>query len=222
MQKITLTASKREQYGKQVRKLRAEGDVPAVAYGHGTDPIAIQINERQIDKVYKEAGSSRIINLDIDGGTHNAIFQEVQKDPRNGRLIHADFHLVRMNEKIKTEVPLHFVGESTAVYQDGGSLLKNLDTIEIEALPADLPESFEVDIAALDNFEKTIHVADLKVPAGVEILSDAEELIAKVEPPRSEEELAELEEPPTEQMPESEETSGENTSDQADQETNKD
>jgi large subunit ribosomal protein L25 len=109
-----------------------------------------------------------------------------------------------MDEKLKAEIPLHFVGESTAVYQQEGSLIQPIQTVEVEALPADLPESIEVDISVLDDFEKTITVGDLTVPANVEMMTPAEELVAKVEPPRSDEELEALEEEIDEQaeMPE--------------------
>jgi large subunit ribosomal protein L25 len=137
-----------------------------------------------------------------EGAAKNVLFHDVQSDGRTGQLIHADLYVVKMDEAIKTEIPLHYTGESTAVYQQEGTLLKNLETIEVEALPGNLPESIEVDISVLDDFEKSIHVSDLKIPQDVTLLSDPEELVAKVEPPRSEEELAELDEAPEEVLPE--------------------
>ncbi len=200
MEKILLAVSARAETGKRVRALRRAGDVPAVAYGHGTEPLKIKTTGRELERAYQQAGTSRILSLQIDGEpAKNVLFQEVQFHPLTGKLVHADFYLVRMDEKIKTEIPLHFVGESVAVYQEGGTLLKNLEALEIEALPGDLPENFEVDIAVLDDFEKVIHVSDLVIPSGVEVLTPSEELIAKVEPPKTdeqlEEELAEAEQP---------------------------
>ena len=192
--KPTITLEPRDKVGsKQNHKLRAEGRTPGVVYGHGAEAQTVAADSRELDKLYAVAGGSKIIGLKVgDARAKNALIHDVQKDARTGSLIHADFYLVRMDEKIKTEIPLHFVGESTAVYQQEGTMIQPLQAVEIEALPADLPESFEVDISVLDDFDKTITVADLKAPEGVEILTPAEELIAKVEPPRSDEELEEL------------------------------
>ena len=194
--KIVLQLATRTVTGKSARKLRADGQTPAVVYGHGDEAEVVTADSRELNKAYASAGGNKIIGLKIDDARQkNALIHQVQSDVRTGHLIHADFYLVRMDEKIKTEVPLHFTGESTAVYQQEGTLLRALETVEIEALPADLPENFEVDISVLDDFEKSITVADLKVPAGVEVLTPAEELVVRVEPPRSEEELEELDAP---------------------------
>ncbi|HSH31417.1 MAG TPA: 50S ribosomal protein L25 [Candidatus Saccharimonadales bacterium] len=203
MEKIVLAAESRSQVGKKNRQLRDSGFVPAVMYGRAKPASSLRLVSKELEKVYASAGGNKIIGLKIDGGrSTNVLFQDVQHDSRTGAIIHADLYAVKMDEKIKTEVPLHFVGESTAVYQQEGTLLKNLEAVEVEALPGDLPESFEVDIAVLDDFDKVIHVSDLKIPEGVTLLTDPEELITKVEAPRSEEELAELEEAPVEELPE--------------------
>lgn len=203
MDKISLTATKRSELGKKAKKLRADGIVPAVVYGHGGEPEAISLDAKITEKIYASAGSNKIIELKVgEAKPQNVLFYDVQHDSRSGAITHADLYRVRMDEKIRTEVPLHFVGESTAVYQDEGTLLKNLEELEIEALPADLPESIEVDISILDDFEKTIHVSDLVIPNGVTLLTDVEELVTKVEAPRSEEELAELDAEVVEELPE--------------------
>jgi len=194
--KIVLDLTSRTVTGKANRQLRAAGQTPAVVYGHGDEAEVVAVDSHALDKAYANAGGNKIIGLKIDDARQkNALIHEVQSDVRTGHLVHADFYLVRMDEKIKTEVPLHFTGESTAVYQQEGTLLRALETVEIEALPADLPENFEVDISVLDDFDKSITVADLKVPSGVEVLTPAEELVVRVEPPRSEEELEELDAP---------------------------
>lgn len=205
MEKITLHARPRTATGKQNAAIRAAGNVPAVAYGHGSKPESLMLEAKVLERVYAQSGGNKILKLEIEGGkTLNVIIHDVQSDGITGAIKHADFYVVRMNEVIKTEVPLHFVGESTAVYQDEGTLLKGLETLEIECLPGDLPESIEVDISVLDDFEKTITVADLVIPEGVKLLmEDVEEmLVAKIEPPRSDEEMAELDEALTEQLPE--------------------
>ncbi|MFI5240762.1 MAG: 50S ribosomal protein L25 [Candidatus Saccharimonadia bacterium] len=203
MDTIHLSATKRTEKGKKVLALRKSGFVPAVMYGHGQASEPITLDAKELEKIYAIAGSNKIVDLKITGDKDiNVLFHDVQHDSRTGLIIHADLYLVRMDEKIRTEVPLRFTGESTAVYQLEGTLFKNLEMLEIEALPADLPEAIEVDISILDDFEKTIHVSDLVIPPKVELLTDIEELVAKVEEPRSEEELAELDAEVGEAVPE--------------------
>jgi large subunit ribosomal protein L25 len=202
-EKIVLQLETRTAAGKASAKLRAAGLTPAIVYGHGAEAEAVSVDSRELDKVYARAGGNTIIGLKIDDARQrNALIHQVQADVRTGQLIHADFYLIRMDEKLKAEIPLHFVGESTAVYQQEGSLMRPLEAVEIEALPADLPERFEVDISVLDDFEKSITVADLAVPNGVEILTPAEELIARVEAPRSDADLEDLDAPVVDELPE--------------------
>jgi large subunit ribosomal protein L25 len=190
---IALVAQKRDVTATKAAQLRNEGKIPAVIYGQGSDAMAITLDAAEFGKLYARAGQSTILEVSVEGeGVKNVLVQDVQNHLHSEYPIHADLYTVKMDEVVKTSVPLHFTGESTAVFQDGGSLLTAIDELEIECLPGKLPASIEVDIAVLDDFEKTITVADLKVPAGVEVLTDAEELVAKVEAPRSEEELEEL------------------------------
>lgn len=203
--KLVLNLAPRTAIGKATRGLRAGGQTPAVIYGRGSDTRAVAVSTRELTKAYSSAGGNQIIGLKVgDDRQQNALIHDVQTDVRTGAIVHADFYLVRMDEKIKAEIPLHFTGESTAVYQQEGTLMRPLETVEIEALPGDLPESFEVDISVLDDFDKSITVADLKMPSGVQLLTSVEELIAKVEPPRSDEELEDLDAPIDEaaEMPE--------------------
>lgn len=199
-----LEAQPRTELGKKNAKLRAEGKVPAVVYGHGVKPESLVIEAKQLESAYRHAGGNKIIELKVgDHKARNVLIHEVQAEGIKGGLLHADFYVVRMDELLKAEVPVHFVGESTAVYQGEGSLLKNLETIEVECLPGDLPESIEVDISVLDDFEKTITLADLKVPAGVKFLiEDEATLVARVDAPRSDEEIAQLDEELSETLPE--------------------
>lgn len=201
--KVVLAVLSREKKGKAAKALRQTGQLPAVMYGHSFESTSISVDSKAIERAYAKVGGSQLVGLKLDEArSRNALIHDVQRNPRTGALTHVDFYLVRMDEKLKTEVPLHFIGESTAVYQDEGTLVKNLDMVEIEALPGNLPENLEVDISVLDTFDKVIHVSDLAVPEGVEILTDAEEVIARVEPPRSDEELAELDEDVKEELPE--------------------
>lgn len=201
MDKIILSADLREVAGKGVKKLRESGKLPAVLYGRGAANKNIVIDAKEFGRVLNQAGYSSILELSLDGKKHNVLIQDVAFDVVKSEPIHADIYLVKMDEVIRTEVPLHFVGESTAVFQQDGSLITNLEALEIEALPGNLPQQIEVDISVLDDFEKTISVADIKLPADVKLLTDAEELVARVEPPRSDEELEALDEEVVENIP---------------------
>lgn len=205
MEKVELEAKKRSVRGKHNHKLRAQGIVPAVIYGRGVKSEPVEVESRVIERVYRASGGNRIIALKVgDGRARNVLIHDVQRGPVRGELTHIDFYAVKMDELLRTEVPLHFVGESTAVYQGEGTLLKATEEVEVECLPGDLPESIEVDISVLDDFDKSIILSDLHMPSGVKLVTeDLDALVAKVEPPRSEEELAELEEEVVETVPES-------------------
>jgi large subunit ribosomal protein L25 len=206
MDKIKLNVKPRTETGKAVGALRRAGNIPAVLYGKGKENQNLTVSVHDFEKMYREAGTSSIVLLDIEGdGNKNVLVQEVAYDAYTSKPEHADFYEVSMTEKITTTIPLVFIGDSVAVIEMDGTLTTNKDEVEIECLPADLPHNIEVDISVLTDFETAIHVSDLKIPAGVEIKDDPEEMVATVEPPRSEEELAELEEAPEElEMPESE------------------
>jgi large subunit ribosomal protein L25 len=204
MEKILLEAQARIAGSKRAAKLRATGQVPAVLYGHGTESEALSLPAKDLERAYHLAGGNKILSLKIgDARAKNVLITDVQQEAVKGTLTHADFYVVRMDEELHAEIPLHFTGESTAVYQGEGSLMKNLESLEVACLPGDLPESIEVDISVLDDFDKTITVADLKVPQGVKLLiEDADTLVVKVEPPRSDEEMAQLDEAVSEELPE--------------------
>lgn len=204
MDKLVLQASPRTVVGKKVRALRQAGKLPAVLYGHDLKPQSLELDAHDFGKIFADSGQNTILDLKIAGlgNDYNVLVHEVDRDPVHDVILHVDLYRVKMDEEIRTHIPLHFTGESTAVFQDGGSLLTNLEELEIETLPAHLPANIEVDISVLDDFEKTITVADVTVPDQVKILNDPEELIAKVEPPRSDEELAELDSEIIEELPE--------------------
>jgi len=182
MAQIELNGQKRNVLGKKVKTLRREGLVPAVLYGHETVPVPLQFEERELNRVLAQAGEHRLIALKI-GRAKNpqmALTRDVQWNAITGRPIHVDFYAVVMTEKITTEVPLVFVGEAPAADLAGTILLQNLDEVEIECLPGDLIEAIEVDVSELKEIDQTIYVKDLRVPPTVDILTDAEEVVAKV------------------------------------------
>lgn len=192
MERIKLSAKKRTILGKAVEKSRASGDMPGVIYGHGLDTQSIQMNEKEFSKAFKQAGENTLINLNIDGKDQAVLIQEVQYHYLKGQPIHVDFYAVKMDEKLKAKIPVHFTGESPAVKALGGVLVKNLSEVEVECLPGDLPTGFEVDISKLNTFEDIVRVSDLQVSDKVKILASGDEPVVNVAPPRSEAELESL------------------------------
>jgi len=204
MDKIILEAKEREIGSLSLDKLRRNDRVPGVVYGNGKKNQFIDVDSAELEKVYSKVGSNKIVSLKVgDGRAKNVIVYDVQTEPLKGKIIHIDLYNVKMDEVLRAEVPLRFVGESTAVYKDEGTLFKNLESVEVECLPSDLPENFVIDISSLDDFEKTITVADIEIPEGVKLLiENPNTLVVRVEAPRSEEELSELETPIEENLPE--------------------
>lgn len=190
---LELQAESRKMLGKQTRRLRQEGLISAVVYGGGTPAEPLTVKAFDFEKVYREAGESSLIQLNV-GTTHKSVLvHDLQYDPIKGKPIHIDFYAVRMDHTIEVKVPLKFVGESLAVRDEGGTLIKIMQEVEVEVLPKDLPHELEVDISSLKTFADKIAVSDIKLPEGVTVKADMGETVAVVEAPRSEAELAALE-----------------------------
>lgn len=188
-----LSAKPREITGKRVKNLRKEGFLPAVIYGEGLKSQSIAVPYKDFEKVYKEAGESSLLNLEVDGKSYNVLINDMSNDPLSGKPVHADFYAVKMDKIIRAKVSVEFFGESPAVKNDGGVLVKVMQEIEIEALPKDLPHVLKVDLSILKSLESRILVKDILLPPGVKILENSEDdTIALIEPPRSETELEEL------------------------------
>lgn len=200
MEKIQLKSSKREAgTSSMLKKTRKAGQLPAVLYGHNRPTVSLSVDAAEFDKTLKKAGESTIVELVTDDGkAHPVLIHEVQHHHLSSRPIHVDFYEVSMTEKLQTAVVLEFIGESKAVKELGGVLVKVLNEVEVECLPADLPHAINVDISKLTNFSQTIAVKNLEVPDKVRILTHADEVIAKVQPPRDVE--AELAQAPVEDV----------------------
>lgn len=190
---IVLKAKIREITGKKVDQLRKEDLIPAIMYGHDVKPQNLAVNYLDFSRVYEKAGESALIELEVEGKKANVLVHDLQNDSMSGRISHIDFFQVNMKEEVETEIPLEFVGESGAVKELGGVLIKSLDEISVKCLPADLPEKYEIDLSKLATFDDVIAVKDLQVSEKIEILSDPETIIASVQEPRSQEELESLE-----------------------------
>jgi|RhisoiCoNPM_1038542.scaffolds.fasta_scaffold02807_2 large subunit ribosomal protein L25 len=176
------------------KKLRLKSIIPAVIYGHGTENKNVQVDYNSFHKAFKAAGESTLLDLEIEGdGTVKALVKDWQVEPLSNRYTHVDFYQVNLKEKLKTEVALNFIGESPAVKEQGGSIIKTLDSVLVECLPMDLVHSIDVDVSVLKNFDDMIAVKDLAVPPGIEILENADEVIVKVEAPMTEDQLKAME-----------------------------
>lgn len=193
MAQVTLTAKPRTEKSKAKSLLR-QGSVPGIIYGHGFSNEAVAIAKKDLKKVHEQAGQSSLIDLSVaDKESYKVLIHDLQYDPVSDEPIHVDFYRVKMTEKIKTEIPIKLIGEAPAVDDLQGTLIQNKDELRVEALPQDLVHEIEVDISRLKTFEDKVHVKDLTIPKGIELHEESEEVVALVQPPRSEEELAELE-----------------------------
>jgi large subunit ribosomal protein L25 len=192
MSDYKLNASKREVTGSAVEELRLAGNIPAVVYGKGKENLNLVVNKIEFNKVFSKSGENSLIDLEVDGKVKNVLAKEVQFHGITDEPMHIDFYEVKMDEEIETEVPLKFVGESPAVKDLEGTFITNKTAVEVKCLPANIPHEIEIDISVIATFEDSIQAKDIKLPSTVELLTDPEETIALVNPPRSEEELEEL------------------------------
>lgn len=168
--------------------------MPCVLYGNKIDNLILWVKNKDFKDIHGQAGESTIIKLKLaDGDERNVIIKEVQRDILSNKPIHADFYQVRMDEEIEAEIELVFIGESPAVKELGGVLVKNIDELSVKCLPGDLPPKIEVDVSRLKAFDDYIYIKDLPISDKVEVMADIETVVAMVSPPRSEEELADLE-----------------------------
>ena len=183
----TLAADAREITGKAVKRLRAEGRLPAVVYGHGVESSNLTLDTRAFDQLRRHLGQNALVDLKVDGQNANPVLiHDVQVHPVNRRPLHVDLFLVRMTEELTVEVRLVTTGSSEAVNGLGGTLIHPTESIRVRALPDHLPQSIEYSIDSLVDFDAAIHVSELVIPEDVTLLTDPDEVIAKVLPPRIE------------------------------------
>lgn len=179
MKHESLKVEKRKVLGKKVKKLRREGIIPGNVYGKDIKSQAVQANQKDFEKVFKEAGETGLVDLQLDSQVIPVLIHNIATDYKN-TILHADFFKVNLKEKIKTEVPLEFVGEPKAVTDKIGLLMPIMSVVEIEALPEELPENIEVNVENLAQIDDEIKVSDLKAPAGVIILSEPQLVVVKI------------------------------------------
>jgi large subunit ribosomal protein L25 len=185
---LKLTAQTRTAEGRNaVKKIKAEGLVPAVIYGANQAHLNLQVNAREFHNLLSHAtGEHLLVELQIADGAEAlnrlALIQEVQHDPIRGSVLHIDFHAVSNDEKIHAEIPVEAYGEANGVKNFGGILEVSLHSLMVECLPKDLPEIIRVDVSEL-NVNGAVHVRDLQLPDGVVAKADADLTILRVAPP---------------------------------------
>ena len=202
---LSLTAKIREISGKKVKTLRKKEKIPAILYGPGIKNLPLEINSKEFEKIYKEAGESSLIQLKIEdeklpkdkptGQVKNKEFSvlihDIERDPLTLKPIHVDFYQPKLKEEVEAMVLIVFEGESKAVKELGGTLVKNISEVKVKALPLSLPKEIKINIEKLKTFDDEILISDLKLSEGVKVLKDPKEIIAFVaQPEKIEEELA--------------------------------
>ena len=178
MEKVVLNASKRDVVGKQVKALRREGKLPGVIYGRHTEPVSINLDAHSASLALGKLTSSSLVTINVDGTEYPALVREKQRDYIRNRLLHVDFLAVSLDEKIRTYVSVNFIGASTAVKDFNAVLVKNLEELEVECLPTDLPERIDVDISALTKPGEGIRVREVPISDKIRILNDPETMVA--------------------------------------------
>ena len=197
---LSLSAKIRKDLGKKVKVLRKKGILPGVLYGPKIETRPLEIDLKEFEKIYKEAGESSLISLEIDKKKFLVLIHEVKLDSLTEKPTHVDFYQPRLEEEVTAEVPLVFEGEAPAVKDLGGTLVKNISEVEVKALPQNLPHEIKVNIDRLKTFEDSILIKDLIVSKEVKILKEPKEVVAAVSPPEKVEE--ELEKPIEEKVEE--------------------
>lgn len=190
MEKVVINATRRDVVGKQVRALRREGKLPAVIYGRHTEPVNVNLDAHSASTILAKLTASSLVTLNVDGTEYAALVREKQRDFIKNRLLHVDFLAVSMTETLRTNVRVYFIGVSGAVKDFNAVLVHNLEQLEVECLPTDLPERINVDISVLAKPGEGIRVRDVHVADNVRILNDPDTMVAVATFAKVEEEVA--------------------------------
>src|SRR5205809_3431419 len=191
MATASLNASPRTEKGKGVaRKLRAAWQVLGVIYGHGREPQSLTVNAREFDRLAERVRiTSTVIELALDGRTARTLVRELQRDPLRRNVLHIDFQELVAGEKVNVSVPLRFIGTAEGVKSAGGILEEVIHTLDVRVDPSNIPDHIDVDVTPL-TIGHGLHVRDLKLPVGIEVLDDPDNTVCTVTPPKAEEVVA--------------------------------
>jgi large subunit ribosomal protein L25 len=188
-----LSANVRTEKGE---KVRSKSVIPAVIYGAGSDSVSLTLDYESFAKLFKEAGEASLVDLVIgDKNEGKVLIHDIQYDPISDRINHVDLRRIDMNKEMTATVELRFINESPAIKEQGGTLVHNIDEVEVKCLPKDLVSHIDVDLSVLKNFDVVIKVGDLNIPNGITITSPhIEDLVVKAAPALTEEEIKAMEE----------------------------
>ena len=183
----SLAAEPRDIVGKKVAALRSAGKLPGVVFGHGIESTSVTVDSHDFELLRRKTGQNALVDLSVGGEKPQPVLiHGVQVHPVTRRPLHVDLFLVRMTEELIVDVPLVPTGTSTAVVDEGGTLLHGIESVKVKALPDRLPQSIEYSIDSLVDFDAAIHVRDLAIPEDVTLLTEPDEVVAKVQAPRVE------------------------------------
>src|SRR4030043_2339000 len=182
MDKIELKVANREILGKQVKHLRRQGITPVHVFGHGIESLALQCDTKELERVLSQAGQTRLVDLKLarEKKPRTVVVREFDRDWRRGELVHVDFYQVRMEEKIRLEIPVVLIGEAPALKSKTNMLDHALGTLTVECLPAKIPGSTEVDISYLAELDQAIRVKDIPLDKDVTVLNNLDLVVAKI------------------------------------------
>lgn len=190
METYRLTATVREERGRHVGRLRRAGQMPAVVYGPGTPPQAIQLEAREASRVFRRVHGAQLIDLDVAGTTHKVLVHDLQRDSMRGDFLHADFYAVDMTRPIRVRLPIRLTGTSFAVTGLSGILVRGSTEIEVECLPGDLVTEVSADLSAIKEIGQAILIKDLVIPEKIKVLNDPSDSVARVTYQSKEEDLS--------------------------------
>lgn len=208
--KIKLKVQKRKITGRKIRKLRQQGILPGNIYGKDVKSLAVQLPMKDFKTAFDQTGETGIIEVSVDKETkaRPVLIHNIHLHPVTDEFLHADFHQVDLTKKVTVDIPIELKGEAPAVSK-GGVLLQLMDEVEVEALPTDLPDKFEINVSKLEEIGQGISLKDLKVSSKAKLMTDnLDQLVVKIEEPTKEEEKPE-EKPEEEEVPEGEEPEAE-------------
>lgn len=182
MDKIELKVANREILGKKVKHLRRQGITPVHVFGHGIESLALQCDTKELERVLSQAGQTRLVNLKLakEKKPRTVVVREFDRDWRRGQLVHVDFYQVRMEEKLRLEIPIVLIGEAPALKSKTNMLDHELGTLTVECLPAKIPNSFEVDISSLAELDQAIRVKDITLDKDITVLNNPDLVVAKI------------------------------------------
>ena len=194
MEQIELSAAKRDLLGKKVRFLRRQGITPVHVFGHGIESLALQCDTTNLQRILTQTGQTRVINLNIDGEKtpRTVMVRETQRSILKDDLLHVDFYQVKMTEVIDVDVPIILVGEAPALRNKENMLMQELNTLSVQCLPSNIPNSIEVDVTSLTEPDQVIRVRDIVPGEGVTIINDPDVMLARIAVQREAEEAPEV------------------------------